>query len=63
MPTPDLAARTLQLVDVASESWHEADAMELVRSLLPGEALYDDGEVILWGDATAPVVLAGHVDT
>ena len=37
--------------------------MELVRSLLPGEALYDDGEVILWGDATAPVVLAGHVDT
>ncbi|MBV8258671.1 MAG: succinyl-diaminopimelate desuccinylase [Actinobacteria bacterium] len=63
MPTPDLAARTLQLVDVASESWQEADAMELVRSLLPGEALYDDGEVILWGDATAPVVLAGHVDT
>jgi succinyl-diaminopimelate desuccinylase len=61
--TPDLAARTLELVDVPSESRHEAAAIELVRSLLPGEALYDDGEVILWGEATAPVLLAGHVDT
>ena len=37
--------------------------MELVRSLLPGEPLYDDGEAIVWGDARAPVVLAGHLDT
>jgi succinyl-diaminopimelate desuccinylase len=34
-----------------------------VRSLLPGESLYDDGEAIVWGAADAPVLLAGHVDT
>jgi succinyl-diaminopimelate desuccinylase len=61
--TPDLAARTLELVDVPSESRREAAAMELVRSLLPGKPLYDDGEVILAGDGAAPVVLAGHLDT
>jgi succinyl-diaminopimelate desuccinylase len=37
--------------------------MELVRSLLPGEPLYDDGEALVWGDAAAPVALAGHLDT
>ncbi|HZD87992.1 MAG TPA: succinyl-diaminopimelate desuccinylase [Gaiellaceae bacterium] len=63
MPTPDLAARTLELVDVPSESRREVRAMELVRTLLPAGALHDDGEVILWGDPEAPVVLAGHVDT
>jgi succinyl-diaminopimelate desuccinylase len=63
MPTSDLAARTLELVDVPSESRRERAAMELVRSLLPGEPLYDDGEAIVWGDASAPVALAGHLDT
>ncbi|HET7572227.1 MAG TPA: succinyl-diaminopimelate desuccinylase [Gaiellaceae bacterium] len=63
MPTPDLAARTLQLVDVPSESRHEAELMALVRELLPGAPLYDDGEALLWGDPGAPVVLAGHLDT
>jgi succinyl-diaminopimelate desuccinylase len=63
VPTPDLAARTLELVNVASESRHEQDAMALVRALLPREPLFDDGEVLLWGDPSAPVVLAGHVDT
>ena len=63
MPASDLAARTLELVNVPSESRHEAAAMELVRRLLPGEPLYDDGEAVVWGDAAAPVVLAGHVDT
>ncbi|HEV8099309.1 MAG TPA: succinyl-diaminopimelate desuccinylase [Gaiellaceae bacterium] len=63
MPNPDLASRTLELVDVASESWHEEAAMDLVRSLLSGEPLFDDGNAIVWGDATAPVVLAGHLDT
>ena len=62
VPLPDLAARTLQLVDVPSESRHEAAAMELVRTLV-GDPLYDDGEVLLAGDPGAPVVLAGHVDT
>jgi len=63
MPVSDLAARTLELVDVPSESRHEGAAMELVRSLLPGDPLYDDGEAIVWGAAAAPVALAGHLDT
>jgi succinyl-diaminopimelate desuccinylase len=63
MPASDLAARTLELVNVPSESRREAAAMELVRSLLPGEPLYDDGEAIVWGSGDAPVALAGHVDT
>jgi succinyl-diaminopimelate desuccinylase len=63
VPTPDLAARTLELVDVPSESRSEAAVLELLRALLPDAPLYDDGEVVLWGDATAPVLLAGHVDT
>jgi succinyl-diaminopimelate desuccinylase len=63
MPASDLAARTLELVNVPSESRREAAAMELVRRLLPGEPLYDDGEAIVWGDPAAAVALAGHVDT
>ncbi|HKN63033.1 MAG TPA: succinyl-diaminopimelate desuccinylase [Gaiellaceae bacterium] len=63
MPDSDLAARTLELVDVPSESRRDRPALELVRSLLPGEPLYDDGEALVWGDAAAPVALAGHVDT
>jgi succinyl-diaminopimelate desuccinylase len=63
VPLPDLAARTLQLVDVPSESRREADLVALVRELVPLEPLYDDGEVLLYGDAAAPVVLAGHLDT
>ena len=63
MSAPDLAARTLQLVDVPSESRHEGDAMELVRSLLGGGSLYDDGDAIVWGDPASPVLLAGHLDT
>ncbi len=58
---PDLAARTLQLVDVRSESYSEAELVALVRDLMPGKAAYDDGEVLLYGDG--PVVLAGHLDT
>jgi succinyl-diaminopimelate desuccinylase len=61
VPTPDLAARTLQLVDVPSESRSEAGLVALVRELVPGPALYDDGEVLLYGDG--PVLLAGHLDT
>jgi succinyl-diaminopimelate desuccinylase len=61
VPTPDLAERTLQLVDVPSESRSEAALVALVRELVPGGAVYDDGEVLLYGDG--PVVLAGHLDT
>ncbi|HEX5245744.1 MAG TPA: M20/M25/M40 family metallo-hydrolase [Gaiellaceae bacterium] len=61
MPTSDLAARTLQLVDVPSESRSEAAAIDLVRELMPGAPAYDDGEALLYG--AGPVVLAGHLDT
>jgi succinyl-diaminopimelate desuccinylase len=61
VPTPDLAARTLQLVDVPSESRSEAVLVDLVRAVMPGEPRFDDGEVLLYGDG--PVVLAGHLDT
>jgi len=61
VPISDLAATTLRLVDVPSESRSEAAIVELVRELMPGEALYDDGEVLLYGEG--PIVLAGHVDT
>jgi succinyl-diaminopimelate desuccinylase len=57
----DLAETTLRLVDTPSESRAEAAAVELVRQLVPGEPVYDDGEVLLYGDG--PVVLAGHLDT
>ncbi|MGZ8715743.1 MAG: succinyl-diaminopimelate desuccinylase [Gaiellaceae bacterium] len=63
MPVPDLAARTLQLVDVPSESRREAELVALVRELVPLQPLFDDGEVLLYGDPAAPVLLAGHLDT
>ena len=59
--TPDFAATTLRLVDLPSESRSEAAIVELVRDLVPGPPVYDDGEVLLYGDG--PVVLAGHLDT
>jgi succinyl-diaminopimelate desuccinylase len=58
---PDLAARTLELVDIASESRREAELVAHVRELMPGAARYDDGEVLLYGNG--PIVLAGHLDT
>jgi succinyl-diaminopimelate desuccinylase len=63
VPIPDLAARTLELVDLPSESRHEAGIVALVRELVPLEPLYDDGDVLLYGDPEAPVLLAGHLDT
>ena len=64
MPSPDLAARTLELVDMPSESRHErAGDGARPRASCPARALYDDGEAIVWGDPAAPVALAGHLDT
>src|SRR5712691_3715393 len=57
----DLAATTLALVDIASESRHEAEAVAFIRDALPDAPLYDDGEVLLYGEG--PVLLAGHLDT
>ncbi|MES1247933.1 MAG: M20/M25/M40 family metallo-hydrolase [Actinomycetota bacterium] len=58
---PDLAQTTLRLIDAPSESRQEGPAVELIRELMPGEAVFDDGEVLLYGDG--PIVLAGHLDT
>jgi succinyl-diaminopimelate desuccinylase len=61
-----LANRTLELVDIASESRHEAEIAEYVRAAVPLPVLFDDGDTIFFGQprASAPlVVLAGHLDT
>jgi succinyl-diaminopimelate desuccinylase len=58
---PDLAQTALRLVDTPSESRHEQPAVELIRELMPDAPVYDDGEVLLYGDG--PIVLAGHLDT
>jgi succinyl-diaminopimelate desuccinylase len=70
---PDLAARlaerTLQLVDIPSESRHEAEIAAHVRSLVPDSfALEYAGEdAFVWARPTREgrplVVLAGHYDT
>lgn len=58
---PPVADTTLALVNAPSESYSEAPAVDLVRSLMPDAPSYDDGEVLCYG--AGPVVLAGHLDT
>ncbi len=61
-----LAARTLELVDIPSESRREAEIANHLRAVVPLPVLYDDGDAILFGRRRpdAPlVVLAGHLDT
>ena len=63
-----LAARTLELVDVASESREEAAVLASIRAAMPAERpLLDDGDGVLFyagrEDAAPAIVLAGHVDT
>ena len=63
---PDLAARTLELVDVPSESWQESALADVVRASVPLELLYDDDLTLLFrrGTGARPlVVFAGHLDT
>jgi succinyl-diaminopimelate desuccinylase len=55
-----LAARTLELVDIPSESRDEAAIAQYVLSAVPGARDAGDG-CVLAGDG--PVVLAGHLDT
>jgi succinyl-diaminopimelate desuccinylase len=62
----DLAARTLELVDVPSESWHEESLAELVRASVPLELVYDDDLTLLFRREPGGrplVVFAGHLDT
>ncbi len=61
-----LAARTLELIDIASESRHEQRLAEHVHSVLStaGVDVRDLGDAcLLAGPAGAPVLLAGHLDT
>ena len=62
----DLAARTLELVDVPSESRNEEALAELVRGAVPLELVYDDDLTLLFRGPPSGkplVVFAGHLDT
>jgi succinyl-diaminopimelate desuccinylase len=60
-----LAARTLELIDIPSESRDEARAAAFVAGVLAeGEVAVDDlGDTCLMVRRGAPVLLAGHLDT
>jgi succinyl-diaminopimelate desuccinylase len=64
-----LAERTLALVNIPSESGHEAEIAAYVRSLVPAsfEAEYDAEDAFVWArprrEGKPLVVLAGHYDT
>src|SRR3989440_3364755 len=66
-PAARLAERTLALVNIASVSRAEAEAMAYVRSQLPLEAIWSTDDVLFATSrrtAGRPLVLlAGHVDT
>jgi succinyl-diaminopimelate desuccinylase len=55
-----LAARTLELIDIPSESRDEAAIAQHILSSVPGARDAGDGCVLV-GDG--PIVLAGHLDT
>jgi len=64
-----LAERTLELVNIPSESRHEAEIAAHVRSLVPAsfESEYEAEDAFVWTSARREgrplVVLAGHYDT
>ncbi len=63
---PDLAALTLALVDVPSESRREAALFALVRERMEPAGIpfaLDTGSALLYAAPEARVVLAGHLDT
>lgn len=62
---PDLARRTLELVDIASESRYEQEAAAYVRDAVPLDPEYVEGETLFYrvGTGAPLVVLAGHLDT
>jgi succinyl-diaminopimelate desuccinylase len=61
----NLARRTLELVDIPSESRHEAAIAAYVRDAVLRPAIYEDEDVLFFGERTGRpfVVLAGHLDT
>jgi succinyl-diaminopimelate desuccinylase len=60
-----LAQRTLDLVNIPSESGSEAELYGYVRSAVPLEHVFDDGESVIFARRRGkPLVLfAGHTDT
>jgi succinyl-diaminopimelate desuccinylase len=64
-----LGRRTLELVDIASESLHEAEIRDRLRSLVPKQfaPVHEGDEAYLWARERRPdaplLVLAGHYDT
>jgi succinyl-diaminopimelate desuccinylase len=64
-PIPALAQRTLDLVDIPSESRSEAAMHAYVRASLGLEVALDDGESLLVAKRSGKplVLLAGHTDT
>jgi succinyl-diaminopimelate desuccinylase len=66
-PAPDnaLAQRTLELVDIPSESGREAVVDRYVRANVPLETAWSDGESLIYAKRTGKplVLLAGHTDT
>jgi succinyl-diaminopimelate desuccinylase len=60
-----LAQRTLDLVNIPSESRHEAELYSYVTSAVPLEQAYSDGESVLFAkrEGKPLVLLAGHTDT
>ncbi len=61
----DLAERTLALVDIPSESNHEAAVYEYVKGTVVLPLVHDDGESLLYArrGGRPLVLLAGHTDT
>jgi succinyl-diaminopimelate desuccinylase len=64
-----LGSRTLELVDIGSESLHEAEIRERLRALVPEPfaAVFEGDEAYLWARerrvGVPLLVLAGHYDT
>jgi succinyl-diaminopimelate desuccinylase len=69
MPSSDpisaLAARTLALVDIPSESRSEAQVHEYLAGQVPLTRAFDDGETLLYTKRSGKplILLAGHTDT
>jgi succinyl-diaminopimelate desuccinylase len=64
-PDPLLAQRTLELVDIPSESRHETALAAYVQESVPLELVFSDGESLLYAKRAGKplVLLAGHTDT
>jgi succinyl-diaminopimelate desuccinylase len=60
-----LTQRTLDLVNIPSESRNEAEVYDYVLSAVPLEQAYSDGESVLFAkrEGKPLVLLAGHTDT